>query len=93
MHCRSNNPLETRRREQSAQTSTDLVPNAARQGSTTMPLYRPGCSTRLMKILTLNISGACSKDEELEAPIKETEADVCVLTETRCVCNYRHYCD
>ena len=68
-----------------------LVPNAARQGSTTIPLYRPGRSTRLMKILTWNISGACNKDEELEALIKETEADVCVLTE---MCyNYRHYCD
>ena len=82
MHCRSNNPLETRRREQSAQTSTHLVSNSARQGSTTIPLYRPGCSTRLMKILTWNISGACNKDEELEALITETEANVCVLTET-----------
>ena len=35
-----------------------------------------------MKILTWNISGACNKDEELEALIKETEAVVCVLTET-----------
>ena len=35
-----------------------------------------------MKILTWNISGACDKDEELEALIKETEADVCVLMET-----------
>ena len=35
-----------------------------------------------MKILTWNISGACNKDEELEALIRETEADVCVLTET-----------
>ena len=82
MHCRSNGPLETRGREQSAQTSTHLVSNSARQGSTTIRLYRPACSTRLMKILTWNISGACNKDEELEALIRETEADVCVLTET-----------
>ena len=34
-----------------------------------------------MKILTWNISDACIKDEELEALIKETEADVCVLTD------------
>ena len=47
-----------------------------------IPLYRPGCSTRLMKILTWNIGGARNKDEELEALIRETEADVCVLTET-----------
>ena len=35
-----------------------------------------------MKILTWNLSGTCDKDEELEALIKETEADVCVFTET-----------
>ena len=35
-----------------------------------------------MKILTWNISGACNKDEELEALIKDTDADVYVLTET-----------
>ena len=29
-----------------------------------------------MKILTWNISGARNKDDELEALIKETEADV-----------------
>ena len=29
-----------------------------------------------------NISGACNKDEELKALIRETEADVCVFTET-----------
>ena len=34
-----------------------------------------------MKLLTWNISGACNKDEELEALIRETEADVCVLTD------------
>ena len=35
-----------------------------------------------MKILTWSISGAGNKDEELEALIRETGADVCELTET-----------
>ena len=35
-----------------------------------------------MKILTWNISDARNNDGEVEALIKEAEADVCVLTET-----------
>ena len=35
-----------------------------------------------MKILNWNIGGVRYKDEELEALIKETEANVCVSTET-----------
>ena len=38
---------------------------------------------RIQKFRTAwNISGACNKDEELKALIRETEADVCVFTET-----------